>query len=319
MKINTFTETFKMILTHLTYQNKYAGIKAIGDANVSIPLGDKSKSHMQRAFYITAQLEAPVWGCVQSYDGCGMSGGPLHWIAILPKTMQQGPLFPLLRRIEITSGATIQPLLEEFKKVGWYLAKDGTLKSLQTSALITGSEIRDIFTPEEGLVPKTGPERKQAEKWATLFYNVLADSRTYEAQTEYSIEYLVKSAASTEIKAYNLFLPQITSPELIKAGSNLKLPEAVDLAMCVYHSFTPNAPAIAKQCLEDTLKAVGNKPDALVFAKTLVKTLGTKSYGRWKDVPGTKGSRYDSARNACIKSNFWASSLLEVIMPMDFK
>ena len=89
--------------------------------------------------------------------------------------------------------------------------------------------------------------------------------------------------------------------------------------MCVYHSFTPNAPAIARQCLEATLTKVGAKPAPLEFAKVLIKTLGTKSYGRWKDVPGSKGSRYDATRNACLNSKLWTTDLLDATLPIDFK
>lgn len=308
-----------MILTHLTYQDKYAGIKAVGDAKVLPPSGPNTKVHMQRAFYLTTQMEAPVWGCVQSYDGCGMSGGPMHYIGLFPKTMEQGPLFSLLRRIEITPGSPVQPLWEAFKEVGWYVARDGKLRNIKTGGLITGSEIRNTFTPPNGLVPKAGVARKQAEKWATLFYNLLSDPITYSAQADYSIEYLIKSSADTELKAYRLFLSKIESPERIGIEPSLVLPDAVDLAMCVYHSFTPNAPAIARQCLEATLIKVGAKPTPLEFAKVLIKTLGTKSYGRWKDVPGSNGSRYDATRNACLKSKLWTTDLLDATMPIDFK
>lgn len=303
-------------ISYLTYQNKYAGIKIAGEKPVAAPTGTAKQAHMQRAFYLTAQLEAPLWGTIQSYDGAAMSGGPMHWVAVLPRTMDQGPLFSLLRRIEMTPGAPVQPLWDALADQGWYVAKDGKLRNSKTGAPVSGREIRNVFTPVDGLVPKAGAARKQAEMWATLFYDLLSDSKTYAAQIDHSIEYLIRSAADVELKAYRLFVPKLQSPE--RLGIDVTIPEEVDLAMCVYHAFTPNAPAIAKQCLESTLVKVGAKPTPIQFAQVLIKTLGTKKYGRWADIPGTKGSRYDWTRTAAIESKLWSEALLNATMPQDF-
>jgi hypothetical protein len=317
-----------MKLSYLTFKDKYAGIKATGDSKVALPKGSKAKEHMQRAFYLTAQLEAPIWGCVQSYDGCGMSGGPVHWVAVLPKNMEQGPLFSLLRRIEMVPGAPIKELWNAFAEKGWYVAKDGKLKYLKTGGVVHAKEIRNTFTPVDGLVPRIGKNRQEAEKWATLFYNLLSNPKTYEAQIDHSIKYLIEGVSTVEMKAYNLFLPTVRSPEVIITGSDLLkelenkhifLPEELDLAMCVYHAFTPNAPAVAKACLETTLAVAGPKPDVSMFASNLIKSLGTKNYGRWKDVPGEKGSRYDATRMACIQSKLWSEEIIDIFLPKDFK
>jgi hypothetical protein len=302
-------------VSYLTYQDKYAGIKIAGTTTVNVPSGSDAQLHMHRAFYLTSQLEAPLWGTVQGYDGCGMSGGPMHWIALFPRTMEQGPLFSLLRRIEMTPGAPVQPLWDAFKAQGWYIAKDGKLRDLKNGSVISGQAIRATFTPPNGMVPKTGPQRQQAEKWAQLFYDLLSDDRTHEAQIDHSIEYLVRSALSTELEAYRLFIPDVQSPEKIDVH---QLPEAVDLAMCVYHSFVPNAPAIAKSCLETVLDRVGDSPDPTHFAQALIRTLGTRQYGRWADVPGVRGSRYDSCRTTAIASKLWSPQLLNTLMPQDF-
>jgi len=307
-------------LVYLTYQDKYAGIKIAGDKPVVVPTGTTRQAHMQRAFYLMAQLEAPMWGSVQSYDGAAMSGGPAHWVAVLPRTMQQGPLFQLLRRIEMVPGAPVKPLWDALAAEGWYVARDGMLRDKKSGAVISGKAIRNAFTPQDGKVPQAGKDKLKAEKWALLFHDLLSDPKTFATQADHSIEYLIQGSEDLEMKAYRLFIPKLQSPERIGIEPGVVLPEPVDLAMCVYHAFTPNAPAIAKQCLEATLAKVGPKPNPLYFAQTLITTLGTKKYGRWADVPGTKGSRYDATRTAVRASGLWSQTVPNLInlMPVDF-
>jgi hypothetical protein len=304
---------------YITYQDRYSGMKISGNKAVTTDFINKN-GHMKRAFYITVQLEAPLWGSVQSYDGAGMSGGPLHFTAVLPRTMQQGPLFQLLRRIEMVPGAPVKPLWDALAAEGWYVAKDGMLRDKKSGAVISGKAIRNVFTPQDGKVPHTGTDRVKAEKWATLFSDLLSDPKTFAAQADHSIEYLILGSEEVEMKAYRLFIPKLQSPERIGIEPGVVLPDPVDLAMCVYHAFTPNAPAIAKQCLEATLDKVGPKPFPLYFAQTLIKTLGTKKYGRWADIQGTKGSRYDATRTAVMASGLWSQTVPNLInlMPVDF-
>ena len=56
------------------------------------------ESHAQRAVWLSSQLEAPSWGSVQGYDGCGMSAGLLHNTAVLPNGGRpvQGRLWSLV-------------------------------------------------------------------------------------------------------------------------------------------------------------------------------------------------------------------------------
>lgn len=301
-----------MKVSRLVYKDKYAGIKVVGSNKVEPPEGEYRAWHMHRAFYITSELESSLWGTVQSYDGAGMSGGPFHWIALYPKNMVQGPLFKLLRRLEITPKAPVQPLWDEFAKKGMYVSTDGKLRYLKTGQIVSGSTIRELFTGPGGKVPESGPARQEAEKWAILFHKLLAHPSTYLAQAEFAIEYLIKSQEKIELETYRKFL-DVQTPERIGSTPELQLPPAVDLAMCFYHASSVNAPAIAKKCL----MAVKTK-DPYAFSKQLIKKLGTYKYGRWADVPGEKGSRYDWTRKACIESGFWSKALLDDLMPRDF-
>jgi hypothetical protein len=122
----------------------YSGAKIRGTAPVLPPEGADRASHMQRAFYLTAMLESPTWGSVQSYDGAGMSGGPLHNIAVHPhaKGRPQGSLWGLVRDIEKSSGALVEPLYEWLGEFGWYVASDAKVRQLDTGVLVPGEELR---------------------------------------------------------------------------------------------------------------------------------------------------------------------------------
>ena len=98
-----------MIIKRVTFKT-FAGIKIQGEQAVGVPTAPDAERHIARAFCLTARMEAPTWGSVQSYDNAGISGGPLHWIAHYPSTGEQGPLFPLLRTIELgLAGQPNQP------------------------------------------------------------------------------------------------------------------------------------------------------------------------------------------------------------------
>src|SRR5210317_1817497 len=146
----------------VTYKS-FAGFKMGGLEPVQPPRGFNRTNHMRRAFYLTAQLESPLWGSVQNYDGAGMSGGPMHWVAVYPKTMRQGGLFGLLRAIEIGSSpdaqTVIKDLWDRFGKHGWYVATDGNLRSTEDGSLISGKEIRNTLSPVGGIVPAIRGDR----------------------------------------------------------------------------------------------------------------------------------------------------------------
>lgn len=298
---------------YVTYKD-YSGFKVAGTVDVSLT-NHRGAGHMDRAFLLTAKLEAPQWGSVQSYDGCGMSAGPMHSVAVLPKTMQQGDLFNLLHRIRQVCFSASHILLA-LAAEGWVLTEDGKLRDRRFGKEVSGKDIRNTFTPIDGKVPKSGKDHTAAKVWATLFHSCFSSEDTFAVQQEYGIEYLIRGGIDVELAAYQLFIPKLKSASVIDKFSGPELPDAVDLAMCVYHSFTPNAPAIALDCLQKTLKTV-RKPDPELFARTLIRTLGLRNYGRWKDVPGASGSRYDSCRVNAIASGLWPEELTSKLLPVD--
>ena len=184
---------------------KYSGLQINGTTSVKLPPKYKY-NHMWRAFYLTAQLEAPKWGTVQGYDGTGISGGPFHYTAYSPGTGKQGSLFSLLRAIEVGLGTkrnkNLEALWKEFKECGWFVARDGKLRNINEGYEISGAEIREELSPRKGVVPRDGGYYIRAEKFALLFYNLLSDQETFHAQTEHAIEYLIRGQCTLERKAY---------------------------------------------------------------------------------------------------------------------
>ena len=193
-----------------------------GQTPVALPTGEDVERHIVRAFYLTARVEAPTWGSVRSYDNAGMSGGPMHWIAHFARTGGQGPLFPLLRTIEIGLGgapnAYFGALKAALAKVGWVVAaSDGQLRSISDGTVVSGRAIRDELAAPGGLVPATGPGRRKAENWAMLFHELLAGEVTFHAQREHAISCLLRGQRQAETEVYRLLLERVWPPRPVRS------------------------------------------------------------------------------------------------------
>ncbi len=304
--------------------NTWAGCRIDGTAPVPKPTTDL---HLDRAFYLTSQLEAPHFGSVQSYDGAAMSGGPLHSIAVLPRSMSQGDLFKLLRHLEVASpnSTALQTLFRAYAGKGWMVARDGKLRVSKTGAEASAALIRDTFSPPNGKVPETGPQFEQAKQWALLHHAVFSDATTFAGQRDYAIGNLINTRTAYELLFYKtmnlntLLVWPAAIPDdahVPDAEYNNHLTQAEDLAMCMYHAHSVNGPSPAADCLKATL----NKHQrGLEFAKWLVWTLGTKDYGRWKDTPDGK-NRYDRTRDSALASGLWPRDFFigaAALMPKD--
>lgn len=287
----------------------YSGLKMTGTTKVSKPT---TRLHMERAYWLTAMLEAPLYGSVQSYDGAAMSGGPLHNIAVYPRSMTQGSLFPLLRRLEAAFVPQIIPLWSAFKAVQWYVARDGKLRNINNGALISGRAIRNEFSPNHGKVPKHGAARKQATRWIRLFHTLLSHPDSYGVQKEYAIDYLIKTRSSDEKKFYKRQDLQLlrAAESREEKSTSMTLHLALDLAMCVYHSHSVNGPAPAKSVLLKTLDQHNPSSHPVLFAQRLIYNLGKKRYGRWRDTTDGK-NRYDRTRYWARAGGLWPEEFFE--------
>jgi len=288
-----------------TYRH-YAGCLIAGTEPVSPP---ETNLHLERAYYLTAMIEAPLYGAVQSYDGAGMSGGPLHNIAVYPATKGQGSLFTLLRAIEYgTQGSdAVQELWKAYAQKEWYVARDGVLRHMRKGTPIPGSMIIDTFTPLGGNVPAAGALWDQAVYWATLHHRVFADPKTFHAQQEFAIDYLVSTQKIKESVFYGNMNPLTLRVGDIADSNTLSYAE--DLAMCLYHSNSVNAPAPAVSTLTKVLSV---HKRGTGFAAALIKELAEHSYGNWE-------TRYVRTRAAAIMADLWPLELFRgptAVMPM---
>jgi len=301
----------------LTYKS-WSGIRIKGTEKVPVPYTDL---HIDRAAYLATSLESPNMGAVQSYDRAGMSGGPFHFTAIQPGPMVQGSLFNLLRYLEVTAPCTdLDRLWEALAKERWFVARDGTLRNIDSGVLIPAGLIRHRFAPPQGKVPESGPDREQAEYWARLFHNLLSNPVTYKAQQEFAVQYLISGQKSFEAAYY-------TPHNILTLRSGIAIydrhkeifPLEIDLALCVYHGHSVNAPGPAKRCLEDMQKKFAPADKSVSAAKYLIWRLGRYKYGRWQDTTDDR-NRYDHTRIKAMQSGLWPKEFFvgaNALMPKD--
>jgi hypothetical protein len=290
----------------------WSGCKISGKGKYELKDGEKN-NHMKRALWLTARIEGGgTFGAINSYDGAAMSAGLEHKIAIFPKSMKQGSLWPLLRKLELYGQCQqLQNLWSAFKKVNWYVSQDGVLRHYNTGRPIAAQEIRDELSPPGGKVPQSGPNWEKAKKWAILFHELFAAPETRQIQIDAAIETLVRGNKRFEEDAYRKTLG-VEHPTVLEVGKNID--EKWDLAWCVYHSFSVNAPTMARKVL-----VASNPTMADWYPKKLIKELGTTKYGRWHDTKDGK-NRYDRTRYFARRSGFWSDELFEgtnCVMPQD--
>jgi len=301
----------------------YSGYVTTGGPKIDQPVN--SGLHIDRAVYLSGQLEAGSWGTVQGYDGCAMSGGILHNIAVSPKDLSQGTFFALLREISVRAKAEFAPIDAEFKRLGWTISADGKLRLTATGALVSGETIRlELSGSAKGAVLKTGPDSNRARVWAERFFTLFSAPGTYAAQSDYAASWLADGNKGDELAVYRKFSTGGVATFLVKhPGDSIislpvdLLPVEVELAMCVYHSFSVNAPGAAKAVLSPILGRL-DKLTPAGFATALIRGLGKKQYGNWLDSPGDGSNRYDKTRKAVwARSDLWNGPMAKSLMPKD--
>jgi hypothetical protein len=272
---------------------------------------------------LTCKVETGAkFGMVQAYDGCGMTAGLDQHIAMYPSMLahdnaaidSQGTLWKLLRRLEMVNFIAGSGVLEDPREAlwlaladrGWYLAQDGILRWFEHGEAVKGKAIRETFTPHDGNV-QTVEQRKQAAGWALLFHDVFNCAQLWRAQVEYGLEHLVKRAKR---RSGGYDYPK----DITAVRTNTDIGIGTDLALCVYHANSVNAPAIANRALQKANRVT----KGYGFARELILQLGNSKYGRWDD--DIKGGRYQRLRRAAMQSGLWPKELFvgkNAIMPKD--
>jgi hypothetical protein len=297
-------------------RNGKAGFKSHGVARLDPPTHGM---HMDRALWLISQIEMPGgFGQIQNcHDKAVMSGGVLHHIAVQPKSQTQGSLWPLVVRMaQASRDQRVQALLSEIDSMGWIFGGDGYLRDKKTGALVRGRDItNEICQSGDAVVPEPGqPGHDRAKPWAQLFADAFSAADTYSTQLWYAAEWLLRGNSTDETLAY----VRLTGDKSItgdRAAHRTDLPDFADLAMCVYHCFSTNAPDTARTVLSQTLNKELKGED---FALKLVKSLGTNNYKNWKDRDdGT--SRYDRTRSHAERSGLWDAALVARMLPENFR
>jgi hypothetical protein len=300
-----------------TFRN-YAGFLVRGEARVQPP--PKDDTHLHAAFYVLSQVEAAFWGTVQSYDGAGISAGPLHAIAFSPASKTQGALWKLIAQIFAacpeTTNHNVDKLRTWFKANGMTLTLGGVLVNSKDAKPVTGESIRAFVSAPQGLVPAEGPVFDRALTIALLFNDVFSDPATFQAQTNFTIQWLLQGNRDAEFAAYAKYskttITKVNAEHYLSFAKQLDLGSPLDLAMCVYHAFSVNAPSPAANELD---KAMAEK-DSEKFARRLIRGLGSRNYARWHDTTDNS-SRYDHVRMACAVSDRWLPTMLAEMMPVN--
>ncbi len=300
-----------------TYKS-YAGFVVRGSSPVMKPENDEP--HTSWAFFLLSRMEAANWGTVQNYDGAGMSAGPLHAIAVQPSSKQQGALWGLLADIfsAVPSGSeAIREMRDFLAAQRMQLTLNGELVDVGTAKRVSGESLRDLLSGPRGFVPATGPIAERAKETAFLFHRLFSAPETFQAQKLYTIKWLLRGQRDTEFAAYAKYSPTPVAPtnvsNFLSYATGDMLGEPLDLAMCVYHAFSVNAPAPAV----DELRKAMTERNISGFAKKLIRGLGTRSFGRWKDTTDNT-SRYDKTRLAVEKYGRWDPELVRELMPVNF-
>lgn len=266
---------------------------------------DPSK-HLSCAAWLTSEAEAPSYGFVQSYDGAGISAGLLHNILVAPRDLSQGDLGQLVRRIldavaqeeartgdyVFGSGGASEVLKKSLADHGWVLAQDGKFRTAD-GKLVPGAALRNWVAPPDGKVPQSGANWVTAATLAGAFHDLFAWDGSWKIQEDFAIAWLARGNNKDELNVYRTFHPDLDSFIALPVSA---IPPEVHVAMCVYHSFSVNSPAVAAQCLDRAFASFHRSPAE--FAKALIRELGLHGRDVWHDQPGDGNDRYDRTRVA---------------------
>jgi hypothetical protein len=268
----------------------HSGCLVRGTVPISAPCAPKV--HLSCAAYLTAQVEAPYFGTVQSFDGAGISAGFLHDILVFPADLSQGSLGIVVYKVALAAMNAGGVLINELKARGWTLGQDGKFRDAG-GALVSGAALRNWVAPPDGKVPQSGPQWDQAARLALAFHNLFSDPAGFAVQEQCAIKWLVSGNRTAETAVYQHYMnqPNLPSADGVEVSA---MPPEIHLAMSVYHSFSVNSPKVAADCLARCPLTLSPSD----FAKALIRELGTHGRDVWHDQPGDGDNRYDRTRAA---------------------
>lgn len=320
---------------------KYSGPVIYGTETASVPKGSTAEYHAERAYWLTGQVETGnKMGSVMMADGTAFTIGRDQHIAVYPRELSdedfnaqddQGGAWELLAAIEAShAGKQLETLWEAFKQRGWYVSPEGSLRWLddgphkvkgrnmehKAGDLVHGAVIRNFITPTNGKVTKTC-EKEQAREWAIMLHELTADKRTWDTQKAFGLKHLIDRVQTTKIKVKD-HRRRATVQQAVYGNRSIavlksdELSPQLDLAMCVLHSYTVNAPSVALKVLSKSIDATAWMPAhdltvtsrEVTFANDLLFRLKQKKYGRWE-------KRWARTRKEAMAVGWWDKSLFQ--------
>lgn len=329
---------------------KYQGAVIFGTEVAPPPQGPNADLHSERAYWLTGEVETGnKLGSVMMADGTGFTIGLDQHIAVYPRELaaedfdaedDQGGAWKLLAKMEGTKSEHIKPLWDAFAAEHWYIATDGGLRWLndgqgmvgigrnariiqhKAGDLVHGSIIREAITPRQGVVQKGTPSWETCRRWATLLHNLTADTKTAAIQKEFGLAHLHHRVKHRKLQPFEWRLRQ-TMEELIYGCHNISTVKSsvfspqFDLALCVFHSYTVNAPSLAFRILKRVVRVVGWKGQSwgtnneIVFARILLGEFKWEKYGRWD-------ARWNRTRQHAMRVGWWPKELFRrhSLMPL---
>ena len=316
---------------------KFAGVRKNGDILMSPP---ETIKHIDRAVWLTAQVESNgKFGCVMNYDGTGMTASLGQAVAVYPRALNddikrndQGPLWKILHRLEMAGSGyrigSFATLLNRLSEIGWFISEDGKCRWMDNGKLVSGGKIRKEFTgATNGVMPLKGKDRKNAESWVILFYDLFSQASTYEMQLGIEKEHIVKRCERAKLRfckdestRERTLQDKVYCEHHISSVTTNQMGMEMDLAMSMFWSNSVNAPSFAlkkfcKQILDRNVIFNLAREDS---AKKIIQKLGNTPFARWDD--DIKNGRYQRTRKYAMK--LWPKELFEgpnAIMPKNLK
>jgi hypothetical protein len=303
------------------------------------------KSHCRRAVLLTEGVETGYrLGSIMAADGTAMTAGRGQHILVYPRELahedfnpldDQGGLGALLRRLEVDAPSeALEVLWAAFRAKGWYVAQDGKLRWLDggrtkvksrwmehaAGSVVHGALLRDTLTPLRGQVPKSGEKWEQAKRWAIWFHGVFSDPGSSETQLDFEEAHLIDRICHRKYRFRDSHRPETVAQVVYgitqESGDRMEdlsvsnLSFELDLAMCVFHSHTVNAPAIAYRKLREALSATGfvgkrgrGTAGEIALARDLLRRLAKTQYGRWNEE--LEHGRWNRTRARARESKMW--------------
>lgn len=325
-----------MRILHRTV-GKYSGPVIYGTNAIKFPM---NPPHVGRAYWLTGQVETGnKMGSIMMADGTGFTIGIDQHIAVYPKELasedfnaadDQGSAWLLLTAIEVAHGP-ISRLWKSLEREGWYIAPDGSLRWIgngkakvsnrwveyQGGDLVHGAVIRDTITPKGGVVVKDSREWETAKKWAELFHFLTAHESTWVIQRQFGINHLIHRVRTRKLRLAE-HRRKSTMQQAVYGDADIgnihlrtTLGVELDLALCVFHSYTVNAPSVAFKILERSIITtgwhpinIGKEAYTIPFAKDLLRRIKMSKYGRWD-------KRWVRTRKAAMDVGWWPDELFK--------